>query len=101
MPSKIKKARDLIKTINHTRSDNIRMAFVLFRSMEGRERALHAYRKKAKTFREKLHGCLCFVCTNTCFRKKVEEKEEDEALKFMGKFEIVVEAADDPEHVLW
>lgn len=69
--------------------------------MEGKERALHAYRKKVKTFKEKLHDCLCFVCLWTCCRKNAKEKAEDKALKFMDKFNIVVEPAEDPEHILW
>ena len=32
------------RSVNHDRADNVQMAYVLFRSMEGRARALCAYR---------------------------------------------------------
>ena len=32
------------RAVNHDRADNVQMAYVLFRSMEGRARALYAYR---------------------------------------------------------
>ena len=56
------RSKILKKRIKDTSRDNIQMAFVLFRSMEGRERALYAYRNKRLTFRQKLQNCLCFVC---------------------------------------
>jgi hypothetical protein len=71
-------------------SENIEIAFVVFRSMEGRERALHAYTIQ-RTFMEKLRYCICR-------RRKAEEREIP---LFMGKTKLVVEAACDSNHVNW
>ena len=71
-------------------SENIEIAFVVFRSMEGRERALHAYTIK-RTSMERLRYCVCR-------RRKPEEREIP---LFMGKTKLDVEAACDSNHVNW
>lgn len=70
--------------------ENIEIAFVVFRSMEGRERALYAYTIE-RTFMQKLRYCICR-------RRKQEEREIP---LFMGQYQLVVEAACDSNHVNW
>jgi len=70
--------------------ENLEIAFVVFRSMEGRDRALYAYTIE-RTFMQKLRFCLCR-------RRKAEEREIP---LFMGKHKLAVEAACDSNHVNW
>ena len=48
--------------MHHYGPDNIQIAFVVFRSMEGRERVLQAYKKIEPTFRKRLSAVLCCPC---------------------------------------
>jgi hypothetical protein len=71
---------------------NIVNAFVIFRSMEGRERVIAAYEKKKLSLNRHLFNIFCFFLI--CCKK-------DKELLFMKKQEIEVEEACDPDHINW
>lgn len=85
--------------------DNIQMAYVLFRSMEGRARVLNAYKQSDKPFYKKPFICLCNTCLCIfrccCNIKRSKDEEFNQSLLFMQKFKIKVEPAINPEHIYW
>lgn len=64
--------------------ENIKMAFVMFRSMEGRQRAIKAHQRP---------GFFKKMCTN----KKLLKQE----VKFMDKYALNVEAATEADLIKW
>jgi hypothetical protein len=94
-------------------TENVQMVYVLFRSMEGRARALKAYQTTEKPWWSSfLFTCLfcplvCLFrtyrcCKRCCGKPKLSKKEEqDQSLLFMQKFKIKVEEAENPEHIHW
>ena len=71
---------------------NIVNAFIIFRSMEGRDRAIAAYEHKNLSLNRQLFNMLCFILQ--CCKK-------DDGLLFMKKQNIIVEKASDPDHINW
>lgn len=86
--------------------------------MEGRARALAAYASQERTMQKSLFNCICCICLCCCRGRsrshnydqiedidlsgKAElDPEDEERLKFMRKFDIKVEPASDPDHILW
>lgn len=109
---------NLKSKIANTDDDNIQMAFIVFRSMEGRARALAAYEVTKPTCQKSMFNCICCCCL-CCCRGRARSHDYDQIedldldgraeldpedvsrLKFMNKFDIKVEPASDPDHILW
>ena len=86
--------------------------------MEGRARALSAYKQVTPTFRKKLGDVLCFPCRRFCAGTpsvkplNVEElnldKEKEyfggknpERLRFLDKYDLIFEPGADPVLINW
>ena len=74
--------------------DNIQMAVILFRSMEGRQRALAAYDKVKTTLRSFLYSVVCCPC-NLCCRKVYKRVCNVEDLDMES--EAAYYSSDDPQ----
>jgi len=85
---KIKKLKDKYISLNDTNTNNVNCAYVVFRSMEGKERVERAYNRLKGTRR-----CTLF-CTSCCSNRKYRN------LILQGKF-LNVREARDPSLILW